>query len=297
MYMESRLIVLNSENSTKLNGEYNSNLVFNIPNIVDENKDISYLECSLEDATIPVSWYLINDSNNTLHYNYNSINDSITLTNGNYNGSSIITEIQNKFVFDKSINMEVVLSQVTGKLTFRIANAISNIVFYYNLSTNLMRILGFNETISGVAFTTPRPMNLLGIQKIQICSNSLGTIGSFSSSPNLSSGVIQSVPVDTPSFHQITYINKGTHYGRMKQRYLDNIDIQLFDEFGTFLEMNGIEFTLTILIRIFRKITVSHDNINVPQNIPKEVKKDLEKSQEKDDDEENDEELQLLLGK
>jgi hypothetical protein len=61
--------------------------------------------------------------------------------------------------------------------------------------------------------------------------------------------------------------------------------------------MNGIEFTLTILIRIFRRFSVSHDNINIPQNIPKEVKKDLEKSQEKDDDEENDEELQLLLGK
>jgi len=51
------------------------------------------------------------------------------------------------------------------------------------------------------------------------------------------------------------------------------------------------------VIRIFRKIRVSHDNINIPQNVPKEVKKDLEKSQEKDDDEENDEELQLLLGK
>ena len=293
--MESRLIVLNSENAQKLNGDYNSNLFFNIPNIVDENKDISHLECSLEDATIPVSWYLINDTNNTLHYNYNSINDNIVLTNGNYNGTSIITEIQNRFSLDKSIRMTVVLSQVTGKLQFQVSNAITQITFFYNLSTNLMRLLGFNETVSGFSFTTPNPMNLLGIQKIQICSNNLATLSSFSSSPRLSGGVIQSVPVDTPSFHQITYINKGTHYGRMKSRFLNNIDIQLFDEFGNFIEMNGIEFTLTFVIRIFRNYRVSHDMIDVPPNLSKEDKKDLEKAQEKDED--GYDELDLLLQK
>ncbi len=293
--MESRLIVLNSEDAQKINGDYNSNLFFNIPNIVEENKDITHLECSLEDATIPVSWYLINDSNNTLHYNYNSITDSVTLTNGNYNGSSIITEIQNKFNLDKGISVTVVLSQVTGKLEFRIANAITNMIFYYNLSTNLMRLLGFTETVSFVAVTTPKPMNLLGIQKIQVCSNSLATLSSYSSSPLLSGSVIQSVPVDVPSFHQLTYVAKGTHYGRMKSRFLNNIDIQLYSEFGDFLEMNGIEFTLTFVIRIFRNYRTTHDIIKVPANISKEEKKDLDKIQK--ENEEKDDTLELLLEK
>jgi len=294
--MDSRLIVLNSENATKINGDYNSNLFFNIPNIIQEHKDIEYLEVALEDATIPVSWYLINDSNNTLHYNYNSISDNIVLTNGNYNGSSIITEIQNRFSLDKGITVTVVLSQVTGKLDFRVSNAITNMTFFYNLSTNLMRLLGFTQTVSFTSVITPKPMNLLGIQKVQICSNNLATLSSFSSSTRLSGSVLQSVPVDVPSFHQITYINKGTHYGRMKSRFLDNIDIQLFDEFGNFIEMNGIEFTLTIVVRIFRKFRTTHDSIIVQPNISKENKKDLEKIQ-KEAEENEDPELELLLEK
>jgi len=82
----------------------------------------------------------------------------------------------------------------------------------------------------------------------------------------------------------------------MKSRFLDNIDIQLFDEFGNFIEMNGIEFTLTIVVRIFRKFRTTHDSIIVQPNISKENKKDLEKIQ-KEAEENEDPELELLLEK
>jgi len=82
----------------------------------------------------------------------------------------------------------------------------------------------------------------------------------------------------------------------MKSRFLDNIDIQLYDEFGNFIEMNNIEFTLTFVIRIFRKYRTTHDTINVPPNLSKENKKDLEKIQ-KENEKNEDPELELLLEK
>ena len=59
----------------------------------------------------------------------------------------------------------------------------------------------------------------------------------------------------------------------MKSRFLSNIDIQLLDENGKFLEMNGISFTLSFVIRIFRKYRVEHDTIKIPKAEEKEEKK------------------------
>ena len=292
--MESRLITLNSEDAQKLNGDYNSNLFFNIPNIVDENPDITHLEVSLDSATIPVSWYLINDLTNTLSYIYNSSPFTLTLTNGNYNGSTMITELTNKFD-DNGLTVVITLSQVTGLLLFKFANAISPVEFIYN--TGLMKILGFTQSTSGVAIVPQLPMNLLGIQKINICSGNLASISSFSSSPALSNSVIQSIPVDVPAFHQITYLDKANHYGRMKSRFLSNIDIQLLDENGKFLEMNGIEFTLSFVIRIFRRYRVEHDTIKIPKEEKKEEIKEEKKEVKEEEEEGKDDTLDLLSQK
>ena len=287
--MESRLITLNSEDAQKLNGDYNSNLFFNIPNIVDENPDISHLEVSLDSATIPVSFYLINDVTNTLSYVYNSSPFTLTLIKGNYNGSTMITELTKQFS-DQGLTVVITLSQVTGLLLFKFSNAISPVEFIYN--AGLMKILGFTQSTSGVSVVPQLPMNLLGIQKINICSGNLSTLSSFSSSPSLSNQVIQSIPIDMPAFHQITYLDKSNHSGRMKSRFLSNIDIQLLDEFGRFIEMNGIEFTCSFVIRIFRKYRVEHDTIKIPKAEEKKVKEEV-----KEDEEGKDEALELLSPK
>lgn len=293
--MDSRIICLNSTDAKKLNDDYNSNLFFDIPNIVDENHLISHIEVALEDATIPVSWYLINDTTNTLNYVYNSSNFSIVLTNGNYNGTSMITELTQKFN-DNGITVIITLSQVTGLLLFKF-NLPNPIEFVYPTSIGLMRILGFTSSLSGLNIVPQLPMNLLGIQKINICSSNLATISSFSSSSVLSNQIIQSIPIDMPSFHQITYINKASHYGRMKNRYLNNIDIQLFDEFGRFIEMNGIDFNLTFNIRIYRKYNVDHDLIKEIKPQPQNKDKQSEKESKKEEKEPRDPELELLLQK
>ena len=95
-----------------------------------------------------------------------------------------------------------------------------------------------------------------------------------------------------PAFHQITYLDKSNHSGRMKSRFLSNIDIQLLDEFGRFIEMNGIEYTLSFVIRIFRRYRVEHDTIKIPKEEKKEEKKEV-----KEEDEGKDDTLDLLSQK
>lgn len=290
LVIDSRLISLNSKDATKLNGDYNSNCFFNIPNIVNHEDDIEFIECAVEDAEIPVSWFLINDTNDTLHYRYNSIDTSITLTQGNYNGTTLITELQQKFS-DNGLTATIILSTITGKLDFRFSSPITDITFYYNLSPLLMEILGFTQTISGVSFIAPKPLNLLGILKLNITSSALAPIYSFSSNPSLSNQIIQTVAVSMPSWHQLTYINKSSHFNRLKSKIINNIDIQIYDDNGNFVEFNDIDWALTIQLKIYKKIkkieTGKIERDLKPMEIPKtEEKKENEKKDEKDEKEE-----------
>ena len=278
----TRLITLSSEDSVKNNGNYNSNVFFNIPDIVVDNEYITHLEVALVDAQIPVSWYLINDQTNTLNYIYNSTNFSIQLTNGNYNANTLITEMTNKFG-DNGLSVIITLSQITGLLLFKFQGAVTPVEFVYLGSIGLFRILGFNSgaNVSGVSIVPPNPLNLLGIQKLNISSQNLATISSFSSRRNLGNQIIQTIPVNVPSWNLITYENKNNIHGRMKSRYLNNIDIQVIDEFGRYVEFNNIDWNITIQIIIFRTHEISFKSINLPTPRIKEEKKSPEKSPEK----------------
>lgn len=282
MNKDTRLITLSSEDSVKNNGNYNSNVFFNIPDIVVDNEYITHLEVALVDAQIPVSWYLINDQTNTLNYIYNSTNFSIQLTNGNYNANTLITEMTNKFG-DNGLSVIITLSQITGLLLFKFQGAVTPVEFVYLGSIGLFRILGFNSgaNVSGVSIVPPNPLNLLGIQKLNISSQNLATISSFSSRRNLGNQIIQTIPVNVPSWNLITYENKNNIHGRMKSRYLNNIDIQVIDEFGRYVEFNNIDWNITIQIIIFRTHEISFKSINLPTPRIKEEKKSPEKSPEK----------------
>jgi len=281
---DSRLITLNSNDGISLNGDYKSNILFDMGNITGEDEDIQYIECCLEDLQLPVSWYLINDTNNILHYVYNNINYTITLTKGNYNGTTIITEMKKLFL-QNTLVADIVLSQISGLLTFKFENPISNIVFNYNLSKNLMDLLGFTASTNGVAFTCEKPMNLLGIMKINICSNSLSNTGSFSSNKLLNNNIINTISVNVPAYHQISYNNKVSHYQRLKSKILNSIDIQLLDDLNQFIEMNDINWSATIHLKIYRKYSTDLKKLNL--NL--ENKKDEEKNQKDDEDEKDDE--------
>ena len=296
MSKESVLISLNSKDAISINGTYKSNLLFNLPNIVNEDPSIKYLECSIEDLQIPVAWYLINDINNKLHYTYNSQSDFIQLTNGNYTGSTLITELQNKF-HDKNISVVITLSSINGLLLFKFFDLLTEISFNYNLSKNIMEILGFSQNVTGFEFSAPNPLNLLGVLKLNVCSKALSNISSYSSNPLLNNNIIQTISVDVPFFFQLTYINKVSHYQKLKARYLDSIDILLLDDNNNFIEMNNIDWSITISLYIYRENVITYSKMKLIENenvIEKDEKDEKDEKNKKDEKDEEINDLDIL---
>ena len=72
-YVEQKIVILNSNNATKNNGDYNSDVVFNFTGILTDDADIKEVQVSVQNAQIPISFYNVNVYNNILRLTYNSV--------------------------------------------------------------------------------------------------------------------------------------------------------------------------------------------------------------------------------
>ena len=92
----------NGVSVTKINGDYNSDIIYYVPNFISNQRDILYYSVKISHAEIPYSFYIIDYNNNTL--NINNIN--ITIESGNYNAYTLMEEINKLLDDDSDENIE-----------------------------------------------------------------------------------------------------------------------------------------------------------------------------------------------
>ena len=248
---ESRLININSANALiKNNGTYNSDVVFKFPGLVKPEQHITSVQFQLLDAVLPVSFYNINYTNNTLNYQISSVNYTITVTPGNYNFNSLATQMIAKFLANGH-TFTITINRQTGIITL----ATSTINFSL-LVSSMFAVLGLflsNHSSSSFSLTADYPLNLLGITKIKIQSVNLNTYNADSSN-NGNSNNIGLIPVDQPSFGLIVYENKSITKFILRDNRVDEIDLQILDQNNNFINFNNLDWNLTILIETTREI-------------------------------------------
>ena len=72
VYQDNRLITLNSQDGEKVNGTYLSNINFNFSGLLKEDKNLIRSYVTVLNAQIPVSFYIIDETNNMLYYQEDS---------------------------------------------------------------------------------------------------------------------------------------------------------------------------------------------------------------------------------
>ena len=154
-YVDSRIISLNSSDSILLNSTYKWWVKFQFSGLLKEEDDILKIELSLVNAQIPISWYIINYTNNMFKIKLgNNTEQIITIPVGNYNANSLITNL--KLLINDS-NFIITISKITGKITFTYNNSF---IIYTNIDNSICNILGFelnNVYNSTNSLTCPYP--------------------------------------------------------------------------------------------------------------------------------------------
>lgn len=168
-YLDSRIIILNNFNDSAhgrlLNETYKSDIEFQFNGLLKQEDDIQQVQISLVNAQIPVSWYIINYTNNVFILQLgNNITKTYYISVGNYNTNSLITALNT--LINDSIFF-ITISKITGKLTFTI---------YSDNNYSICSILGFElNTVYNCSFSfiCPYPLNFLGYKRLEIYSQQM----------------------------------------------------------------------------------------------------------------------------
>jgi hypothetical protein len=258
VYQDNRLITLNSQDGEQINGTYLSNIRFNFSGLLQDDIYLVRTYITVLNAQIPVSFYIIDDTDNILYYTVNGLFNVITITPGNYNGNQMVSTLNTEFT-SKGSPIATALNSLTGLLIFFISGAGANTVTFLSTST-IKTILGFNVNITNNnVITMPYQLNLLGKKKLFINSNSLKN-SAFTSKSLSSVQTIATIPVDQPPYNMINYTSiSDLEKNILFNRSLDVIDIQIVDEDNKYINFQNINWSITLCLTIEKN---DHEKIN-----------------------------------
>lgn len=264
--VDTKIISLNSEDGIRLNGTNLSNIKFDLPNLITDNKNVYHRQISLLNAQIPFSFYNVNSNYNKIVIVALNTLKTITIPVGNYNStnlfSTLTTAIFNAFSAP-SITINFSVSKITGKIQMTSTSA-----FALEKNSTIDKILGFDDnldyssTLVGSIHTLNGiyPMNLLGTKKLQIRSTIL-SMNNYSSNNGGLNTLLTTIPVNAAPFGLIDYTSISNSLISFSNTNLDEIDISISDaEDNNLINFNNQNWTLTLAIYEYKKIDFTISN-------------------------------------
>ena len=291
-FPDTRIINLSSLYGEKQNGSLHSIIDFEFPSLVDHQKDVAYVEVGCVSAEIPVSFYTINEYNDTIRFLISATTYNITLLRGNYNANTLITEIVSKMktALGGSSDITLALNRINGKLEWTNTGGLDTFTLAKS-GTTLWYILGLDDDTAtytadaGEKITPPYPLNLLGTNNVSIRTDSLATYN-YNSKESGFGNTLANISVDASPFGILLYKNTSITYNILRVLDVNRFRISLLDDNSNPIDFNNGNWTITLALNIHRhRPTINtrtfSDMLNLPKEPVKEEKKEVTKKEEK----------------
>lgn len=229
--------------ATVLNSDPNfkSYVVFDIPDFLNPDDSIGYVEVSIPYIVIPVSFFQINETNNMLEVIENGITTRYFWEYGNYNANEFMQDFRTILPARFSITADLVNSRFI----------ITNTTFEFTFTSNstIDYIMGFSDSITSTSLTLnmPRVFNFLAIPRIMVHCPELGN------GYNSQNGdIILAVPNNSRLNGQIVY-NAPEIKTLVKVEQITRLTFKLTDEGGNPINFNGVASFWSVQVDIYRK--------------------------------------------
>lgn len=265
----SQQIYLNSASAAiLLNGSQKSNCTFFFQDIIKITKDAIEMRLELVNAQLPVSWYLINNTNNQFTITIGGVVTNYMFANGNYNATTFTTAFETMM----GTSWALAFNSITNKFTIGYSGG----QFTLSDTTNsIFTILGFSPanqyTSSGNNLLAPYSVCFGGLTKVNILSSSFNLANSDSKTKGQTS-TICSVPVSTLQGGYIFYNNITNFKSIFRNHELSSINIQIQDPYNNYIDFNNIDWSLTLQLDIVREVVQSIDSMDdIYNNLVNEI--------------------------
>lgn len=220
----------------RFNGTDNSDLLFYLKTPLRRPTGY-YIKMKLSNLTLPISYYLIDSTNNKL-----IINDiTYTITTGNYNTTTFLTEINDLL---SGIPIYVTFNDSTNKLTF---TGLTN--FTISNSSTCLSIIGFSTGATSTLYTLTSDLVVDFSGKNNMIYFDVSNLTSFNmtSSTGMRTSIIKSIVVDVQQSGILYYENKTDSCVYLQEDTISYFHVRLLEEdMITLLKLNGITWNATI---------------------------------------------------
>jgi len=268
--VNSSQIHLHSDNADiYYNGSKKSSVEFFLKEPIKTEKNTIECKLSVVSAQIPVSWYIINETNNNFNitmWNYVGSISTVSFTEcnfplGNYTASQFCTMWSQTFGSDWTLSY----SSISNKITFQ--HASKQFAFSDNNEyTSMLPLMGFaykNMYYSDNAFklVPPYPVDFGLIPRINIKSNTFILRHNVDSGTKGKTRTICTVPVNAPSGGLILYNNFSNFKGIINIHSINSITIDIKDDFKNFIDFQNVDWTMTLQIDVINDVILDMDDL------------------------------------
>lgn len=237
-HIESIQIYLNSRYATESVGGNIANSIYYLP--VIEIPDGHHIYLSLQNATIPYSFYSISSVDNTFSWGLvaGPVN-TYYIEPGNYNITQLIDIMQTAM----GASYTITYSPITSKLL--ITHATTNFRIYAGTFNHIIGFSKTSNTTSTANLLYSRDcVNLNQIRALNIEIN-FPTYNVNVAQP-FNQNILATIPVYVAPFSIITYQNPNNFRTNLYVNKLDQIQIRIVDNEGRLVDMNGIQYQMTL---------------------------------------------------
>lgn len=266
--VDSNQIYINSSNADLyLNGSMKSNITFFFNDVISTNKRMVEKRISIVNCQFPVSYYLINNTNNQIIINgvikyfpignYN-INNFITTWQSSFGSSWILT--YNKIINKISISYPTSFTLSDNKFSF------FNILGLVNGTTYTSTYNGTNYILNCIYC-----IDFSGIACIDIKTSTFN-LNNTDSYHNGRTNTIASIPVNSKNI--INYNNFTQYNSLFKNTHLEELNLMIQDENDNFIDFNNLNWSITFQIDIIYEHIEDIDTLDdVYNNLKKKIDK------------------------
>lgn len=226
---------------------------------------------SCNSAEIPCSLFAVNSTNNTIKFNvqYMSVygdsyneNISITLVNGNYSAveiasyiTSYIVNSNNYYYIKCSYNTTTNLfsfqvnsldsTNCSNFTSFSILSTSSNCIFGLS-GKQLLSTANINNTIT---LLSDAGVDLAGTRSIFLKCVNIHT-QSYDSRTKYSGTTLARIPIIQEPLGIVFWTNTTGYKSKCSLKNVSNLEFQIVDEFGNFVDFNNIDWSCTLQLDI-----------------------------------------------
>ena len=245
IFCESRRAVVSMSSSRKI-------WTLNMPIVIPNGSNVKML-CSVESASIPLSYYTINETNNNFCFSSQGFQKKGPVPVGNYTIKTLLKKIN-----EITGGIELTYDPVQSKVVITNTTDSNNQIVY--VANNIYKLLGLKPgQINVYTFTAPNCISLVYTSGIYLSLNNVENANIDTGTVNQSSNVLLRIPVSQPTNTYLQYFNNVGFKNLLSATVLSSIDLSLLDDNRNLLQLTD-NVDWCVVLRIDFEKTVIETN-------------------------------------